>query len=577
MFKLLNTDIKASAFIVLISALLFIPFIGNMPLFDWDEINFAECAREMLVTNNYSNVQLYYQPFWEKPPLFIWFQAISMNVFGINEFAARFPNAVCGIVTLLVLYFTGKKLNDNKFGLVWAFVYAATLLPQVFFKSGIIDPWFNLFIYIAVYYLILHTNNPVGKFAYKTAILSGVFLGFALLTKGPAALIIVGLTLVLFFVSYRLKKISELKYILVFFASFFVVGLSWFTIEYLKGNEQIIREFIIYQIRLVKTQDSDHGGPFIYHFVVLLIGCFPSSLLFIISHKSSLSDTNFQKHTKLWMMSLFWVVLILFSFVVQTKIVHYSSLCYFPLTYLATYSILKLQSNAFAWKKWLHISFIVITSILGILFIAIAFIEQLKPYIIQSNLIDDAFAVENLKANVHWNGFEWFIGVVFLIAILYCLVKIKAGNKKMIYGIFLTTLITTNSLLLHVAPKVEQYSQHAAIEFYKACAKHHFLVETISFKSYASLFYSELSSDISTNKSCNEFITAKKNDLEKEGIDATPKYPLFYMQWLAEKASHQTICLVAKCTDEDLQQRYPNFTELYRKNGFIFLLKKTPQ
>ena len=201
MFKLLNTDIKASAFIVLISALLFIPFIGNMPLFDWDEINFAECAREMLVTNNYSNVQLYYQPFWEKPPLFIWFQAISMNVFGINEFAARFPNAVCGIVTLLVLYFTGKKLNDNKFGLVWAFVYAATLLPQVFFKSGIIDPWFNLFIYIAVYYLILHTNNPVGKFAYKTAILSGVFLGFALLTKGPAALIIVGLTLVLFFVS----------------------------------------------------------------------------------------------------------------------------------------------------------------------------------------------------------------------------------------------------------------------------------------------------------------------------------------------------------------------------------------
>ncbi len=575
MFKLLNTDIKASAFIVLISALLFIPFIGNMPLFDWDEINFAECAREMLVTNNYSNVQLYYQPFWEKPPLFIWLQAMSMNVFGINEFAARFPNAICGIVTLLVLYFTGKKINDNKFGLVWAFVYAATLLPQLFFKSGIIDPWFNLFIYIAVYYLILHTNNPVGKFAYKTAILSGIFLGLALLTKGPAALIIVGLTLVVFFVLYRFKKISELKFIAAFFASFFIVGLSWFTIEYLKGNEHIIKEFIDYQIRLLNTEDSGHGGPFIYHFVVLLIGCFPASLLFIVSHKRSLSDTSFQKHTKLWMLSLFWVVLILFSFVVKTKIVHYSSLCYFPLTYLATYTILKLQSNAFAWKRWLNISFIIITSLLGILFITIAFIEQLKPYIIKSNLIDDAFAVENLKANVHWNGFEWLIGVVFLIAILYCLMKINKGHKKMIYGIFLTTLITTNALLLHIAPKIEQYSQHAAIEFYKACAKHHFLVETISFKSYASLFYSELSHDISSNKNCNEYITAKKNDLEKEGIDATRKYPLFYMQWLAEKAEHQTICLVAKCTDEDLPQRYPNFTELYRKNGFIFLLKKT--
>ena len=42
MFKVLNTDFKAYTFIVLIGALLFIPFIGNMPLFDWDEINFAE-------------------------------------------------------------------------------------------------------------------------------------------------------------------------------------------------------------------------------------------------------------------------------------------------------------------------------------------------------------------------------------------------------------------------------------------------------------------------------------------------------------------------------------------------------
>lgn len=175
MFKILNTDIKAYAFIFIAACLLYIPFIGNMPLFDWDEINFAECAREMLASNNYSDVQLYFHPFWEKPPLFIWLQAISMNVFGVNEFAARFPNALCGVITLMVLYKTGKELNDQKFGLTWAFVYASTLLPHLFFKSGIIDPWFNLFIYISVYYLVQHTNNPVGKFGYKTAIISGFF------------------------------------------------------------------------------------------------------------------------------------------------------------------------------------------------------------------------------------------------------------------------------------------------------------------------------------------------------------------------------------------------------------------
>ena len=34
--------------IALFAALLFIPFLGRVHLFDWDEINFAECSREMI-------------------------------------------------------------------------------------------------------------------------------------------------------------------------------------------------------------------------------------------------------------------------------------------------------------------------------------------------------------------------------------------------------------------------------------------------------------------------------------------------------------------------------------------------
>ena len=55
--------------IAVVAALLFFHSLGNVPLFDWDEINFAEAAREMLVTGNYSRVQINFQPFWEKPPL----------------------------------------------------------------------------------------------------------------------------------------------------------------------------------------------------------------------------------------------------------------------------------------------------------------------------------------------------------------------------------------------------------------------------------------------------------------------------------------------------------------------------
>src|ERR1700710_692052 len=78
--------------IILIGSVVFIPFLGAVHLFDWDEINFAESAREMLLTHDYFRVQINFQPFWEKPPLFIWLQSLSMKTFGINEFAARFPN-----------------------------------------------------------------------------------------------------------------------------------------------------------------------------------------------------------------------------------------------------------------------------------------------------------------------------------------------------------------------------------------------------------------------------------------------------------------------------------------------------
>src|SRR5579863_6335097 len=140
-------------FLVIIGGLLFIPLLGHVHLFDWDEINFAESAREMLLTHNYKIVQINFQPFFEKPPLFIWLQALSMHYFGVNEFAARLPNAICGIATMLAVFNVGKRVFNSQFGVLWALLFASSILPQVYFKSGIIDPIFNLFIFLSIYFL----------------------------------------------------------------------------------------------------------------------------------------------------------------------------------------------------------------------------------------------------------------------------------------------------------------------------------------------------------------------------------------------------------------------------------------
>ena len=169
------------------SCLVLMPFLGSVRLFDWDEINFAEAAREMLITGNYLQVQIDFKPFWEKPPLFMWMQAFSMKLFGVSEYAARFPNAICGLITLPFLYSIGSSLKDKQFGLLWLLTFIGSFLPHFYFKSGIIDPWFNLFIFLGIILPFLPFLKKHQTLAY---VLGGISIGCAILTKGPVALLI---------------------------------------------------------------------------------------------------------------------------------------------------------------------------------------------------------------------------------------------------------------------------------------------------------------------------------------------------------------------------------------------------
>ena len=236
-----STVLKNNILITIAAFILFVPFLGAVHLFDWDEINFAECAREMIVSHDFFSVKINFQPFWEKPPLFIWMQALSMSIFGINEFAARLPNAICGIITLLVLYNIGRKLVDDKFGLVWVLAYAGSFLPHFYFKSGIIDPWFNLFIYLGIYYFFLFTNNKSSRLL----IFSALFIGLGVLTKGPVAVLVFGLCAGVYWISRRFQPFMSWKQIIIYTLSVISVGGLWFLMLVLTGNSAIIKEFFL--------------------------------------------------------------------------------------------------------------------------------------------------------------------------------------------------------------------------------------------------------------------------------------------------------------------------------------------
>ena len=474
--------------IILLGALLFIPGLGSVHLFDWDEINFAESAREMIVTGNYLTVQVNYEPFWEKPPLFTWMQVLSMKTFGINEFAARFPNAICGIITLLVLFNIGRKLKDTRFGLIWTLLYACSITPFFFFKSGIIDPWFNLFIFLGTYFFILFTRPDNTRNPYMLVSLSALFLGLAVLTKGPVGFLIFLLTFGVYLIFHKFKLKYNWKEVVLFFLILAFVGGFWFLLQIMNGNFDIIKDFIVYQIRLFQTEDAGHGGFFLYHFVVLLLGVFPASILALPTFRRSiLKDENDadMKHFFQWMMMLFWVVLILFT-IVRTKIVHYSSMCYFPLTFLAAWYTMQILENKRQVTKLIKIPMLIIGCLAGIVAAVIPFFDQFKHLIIP---MMDEFTQGNMQATTSWYGFEWLSGVILIAGtVLFVIFSNKGQASRGLACLLLGSLLFVSSGMFFIAPQVEKYSQLSAIEFYENKQKEDCYILSIS-KSYAPYFY----------------------------------------------------------------------------------------
>jgi 4-amino-4-deoxy-L-arabinose transferase-like glycosyltransferase len=539
--------LKIRLFIALAAALLFIPFLGGEHLFDWDEINFAEAAREMIITGDYLTVQINFQPFWEKPPLFIWMQVLSMKLFGINEFAARFPNAICGIVTLIVLFSIGRKTKNNLFGLLWVLAYAGSVLPFFYFKSGIIDPWFNLFIFLGVYFLMLYAY-PKDANKIRNVSLSAAFAGLAMLTKGPVGFLLVALTGGVFLIWEKFQVKVRMQDVLIYFLVLALVGGSWFILQILNGHLDTVKEFIVYQVRLFQTQDAGHGGFFGYHFVVLLFGVFPSSILALKAFQKENSSDEFYRLLKKWMVILFWVVLILFS-IVKTKIVHYSSLAYFPISFLAAAFVYQAWQGNFRWSKWMSVLTLFIASVIALLVIGLQFVEKYKNIIIEKDLINDVFAVENLKAEANWTGFEFLPGVLFLIAVILIFSLIKKNNplKRSIY-LWGTTLLFTLSVILILVPRIEKYSQNALIEFFQSKAGKDVYVKNLYFKSYATYFYSETQ---------------------------PPENPNFYdTNWLLTGDIDKDVYFVTKIHRAHQLEEYKDVKEIGRKNGFVFYLRE---
>lgn len=555
--------LRYSLLFAALGAVFFVSFLGGVHLFDWDEVNFAEISREMMLTGEYTRVYIDFHPFWEKPPFFFWSQVVAMKIFGLNEFAARLPNAICGIVTLVLLYNFGRKLYEHRFGVIWAGVYMGTVLPFLYFKSGIIDPILNLFIFLGLYYFILFywkkdqfegIDLPRNKWVYL--FISGFYIGMGILTKGQVAYMIAALTFFVYWVYQRFRFYVNVPQFLFFTFSATLVTFAWYGIETSKNGTWFIEEFNRYQYRLFSTPDAGHRGFPGYHFVVLLVGCFPASIFAIRSFFSLPADDHaYQKDFRRWMKYLFWVVLILFT-IVKSKIVHYSSMCYFPLSFLASVVIYRLIRGELDLNKWMRYGLLVIGGLFILATVSLPFLAM-NVELIEPLFSKDPFAKANLEAAVNWNGTEIIPGLL-LIAILFFFFRwMKSAREKAFKVLFGGTAIFVLLTLIFFIKRIEGYSQRAAIDFFKEHSTETAYVMTHGYKSYANLFYFEKAID---------------NDPEFDTREEK-------REWFLTGPIDKDLYIVTKINRTKELETLPDVIEIGRKNGFVFFKrdKKTAE
>ncbi|MCW4001459.1 MAG: PQQ-binding-like beta-propeller repeat protein [Candidatus Bathyarchaeota archaeon] len=163
--------------------------LGAGQLWNADEKAYAQIAYSMLKRGDYLYPWAYgEQAIWAgKPPLMMWFTSLSYQALGPTCFAARFWSPVFGALSLVAVYFIGKKLLGAHVGLLSVLVLGSFATFGAFASHAMTDIYLLFFMLASMYCMLLSTENPSGT---RYAVFAGLFFGLALMTKQLEALLI---------------------------------------------------------------------------------------------------------------------------------------------------------------------------------------------------------------------------------------------------------------------------------------------------------------------------------------------------------------------------------------------------
>ena len=247
--------------------------LGVPSFWDPDEAHYAETTSELIATGDWWAPYYNEQPFFDKPIFFHQLQAAAMLVFGENEFGARFVPAVAALVLVLFTGWLGATLIGLEAGVVAALLLSIN--PGVFglARYAILDTLFTAFLFSGVGLL------SVAALRDRPALQWGgyVLIGCAVMIKGPLALVLCGLTMLLAMAMSAdvRRRLLALRWVAGLALSV-AISAPWFIYMYLRFRGDFIDGYFLDEnIKLFATERFGNQPPFWFYFKILATGMLP--------------------------------------------------------------------------------------------------------------------------------------------------------------------------------------------------------------------------------------------------------------------------------------------------------------
>ena len=401
-------------------------YIGNYALMDVDETRYVSMARDMFHCKDFLTLYLNGEFFFEKPPLYFWGECLSFAIFGkVTEFTARFPVALYGTLSTLLLYFTGKKIVSRRYGVISALILATTLEFVMLAKFAILDIVVTTCVGFSIMFgfLTQFVQNKNKKYFWW---LFYIFSGLAVMAKGIPGFIVP--FAVMFFVTIANKTFKQVfrpQYILVGFLLFFLIVLPWHLIMFKIHDPLFFQEYIIkhHIERFFNSNEINREQPFYFYFLTILWGLVPwifSAIAVGITKIKSIKKfsiaelSNPQKY--LLFNAIAFVVTLLFFSASSTKLITYILPVYF-----FTACILGFVWEDYLFNKKYEKPINLTVYILGGICIFAGILTCFAQFILPAQIYSDILSI------------KWFC---IILVLLFGISSIICAVKKLPKGVF---------------------------------------------------------------------------------------------------------------------------------------------